>query len=55
MQLWEPNTTIELLALLLTIPGSIVAMLALNVLLKRRRDQHEGMLLFQQHFIFFSL
>jgi hypothetical protein len=36
---WEPSTTIELLALMLTVPGAIAALVTLWVLLSRRRQK----------------
>jgi hypothetical protein len=36
---WEPSTTIELLALLLTIPGALAAIATLWVILVRRRQK----------------
>jgi hypothetical protein len=40
---WEPSTTIELLALLLTIPGAIAAIATFYILLSRHRQKRFSM------------
>jgi hypothetical protein len=44
---WEPSTTIELLALALTLPGAVAALATLWILLSRRRQEVKSKFLFQ--------
>ncbi|KAF2827108.1 hypothetical protein CC86DRAFT_466840 [Ophiobolus disseminans] len=39
---WEPSNTIELIALTLTIPGAVAALVTLWILIARRRRIHQG-------------
>jgi hypothetical protein len=40
--IWEPGTTIELVALVVTLPGAIAALATLWILLCRRRQKIKG-------------
>jgi hypothetical protein len=39
---WEPGTTVELVALTLTVPGAIAALITLRIMLLRRRRINQG-------------
>jgi hypothetical protein len=41
---WESNNTVEVLALVLTVPGAIAALVTLWVLLSHRREKLQGSL-----------